>query len=207
VTGSFQDPIHLVVRRIALLGAFALPGCLREPDPGGQEGEERWPRQDNDVSGGEGEGEGEDDTGEELGHPEGLEGERLHLRGAGAPGEFDCELVWEVSGERVDGVCDDCVYTFDLDFALDAEESHRREGACSDVYGDEAATVGILADYYGYGPVVVGFDPLSGDPYMLGRASIDDDHISWRYGYVDESWGYDDGWYYTWYWSVEAELE
>lgn len=176
-------------------------GCLRDPDRGGQEGEERWP----DATVNEDAEEGADLGGGDGTGPASLTGTRSHLRGAGARGVYDCSLQWDVVGERTDW-CEDCVYAFDLTFTLRELDSEREGYACGDVYGDEAATAGVIVDYGGYGPVVVARDPYTGEAYPLGPATIDDGTLTWSYGYVNESWG-SSGTYYTWYWRVDVTLE
>ena len=185
-----------------------LVGCIRDPDPGGQEGEEITPAlEDDDVDGG-GEDGGESDTGDDgsdvsVDH---ISGERTHLRGSGNAGDYDCMLVWSLEGTAGADGCPDCTYTFDVTFSLDAESSIRDDYACDDVYATETATLGLMDDYFGYGPAVVGIYEGYPYPYLLGFAWWDDEEVGWSYGYIDEDW-WGDGTYYTWFFEVNATLE
>ena len=197
--------VRAAVGGLLPLAAVLWGGCLRDPDPGGQEGEERWPRlESDDAAGG---GETSDSGGDPVSEPEveGATGRRLHLRGHGDRGDYVCALEWAVLGAAVDDACPDCSLGFDLTFTLDVETSTREAGACDDVYGDSTGRVGLVDDYLGYGAMVVGIDPDTDTPYPLGPASLDSDSLGWSYGYRDEAWD-DDGWHDTWYWTVSLDL-
>ena len=126
------------------------------------------------------------------------------MRGSGAEGEYDCSLLWSLAGVPAAADCPDCAYTFDVTFSLDVEASHRDSYACEDVYASQTATIGLIADYYGYGPAVVGV--YEDSSYLLGFASWEGSELVWSYGYIDEAW-YGDGVYYTWFFEVSATLE
>lgn len=190
-----------------VVGLCALSACVREPDPGGQEGEEvRVAAEDDDGTAGG----GGPDTGEggEVGDldVDRISGQREHLRGEGEPGAYDCELYWSMEGDAGADGCPECRYTFNVTFRLDPLVSDRIAYACDDVYSDEAAVLGVLDDYYGYGPAVVGIYEGTSGPYMLGFAWIDGPEVGWSYGYIDEAW-WDDGVYYTWFFEVTARTE
>ena len=137
----------------------------------------------------------------------GMAGERLHLRGGGLTGAYDCDVHWSLSAQRNDDLCTDCQYAFEVVFSMVEEESSREGYACADVWGDEARQVGLVSDYFGYGAVVVGIFPEDGMTYMLGEADVSTDGISWRYGYIDEPSNYESGVYYSWYYRVDASWE
>ncbi len=63
--------------------------------------------------------------------------------------------------------------------------------------------MGLIEEYFDYGPVVVGIDPYTSEPYILGRADLRPSALSWMYGYRNETWDLDDGSYDTWYWRVD----
>lgn len=190
-------------------------GCVRAPDPGGQEGEERWPGADSEQPA-EGEDSGSDTGagGEDPGVVEGdwggfssVSGTRTHLRGIGAPGDYSCALVWQVDGVPVDSWCADCAFVFDIDYVLDTTASARDADACEEVYTDHSTSVGLMHDYNGYGPMVVGQNPYTGEPYPLGAATVGVDQLTWSYGYADELLDATYGTYGTWLWQVEVAFE
>jgi len=188
-------------------GGCALAGCLREPDPGGQEGEEIRPTgvADEGTDGDEEleSGDEGDDGDVAVDH---ISGQRRHLRGGGERGDYDCELYWSMQGDAGADGCPECIYTFSVTFGLDPVASDRDGYACDDVYSDQTATVGLMEDYYGHGPAVVGMYEEAVHPYFLGFAWIDGNEVGWSYGYIDEAW-WDDGTYYTWIFEVTATLE
>jgi hypothetical protein len=193
---------------VAVLWVVSGVACLGAQDEGGQEGEERGTRGDYGSSGSTEADPEEGDTGDPVFDPESIYGQRVHRRGVGSAGAYDCELYWTLDGHRTDDWCSDCAYAFDLQYTLDTELSTRSDVyTCGDAYFDAEATIGILLDYAGYGPMVVGRDPYSGEPYLLGGAEVDGDEISWTYGYSDEMWGDASSSYYTWYWRVDAVFE
>ena len=72
------------------------------------------------------------------------------------PNDFDCELVYAVTGDPAASACDDCAFAFDLDLAYDASQS--TNSGCSTA--DLAWTVGYVPEpdaysfpvlYYAYG--------------------------------------------------------
>jgi len=192
----------------ALVWVVSGVACLEAQDQGGQEGEERGTRSDYGSAGTSEEDPDDGETGDPVFEPEEMNGQRVHRRGVGSAGAYDCELYWAVEGERTDDWCRDCAYAFELQYTLDTELSSRTDAyTCGDAYFDSEATIGILLDYAGYGPMVVGRDPYSGEPYLLGAAHVDGQAISWSYGYADEAWGCTTSSYYTWYWRVDAVFE
>ncbi len=199
MTGARPIPrcVPLQPRLWAVGAALAWSGCLRDPDPGGQEGEEYGP--ESATSDGGGADEGEDSS---LAMATHLEGHRIHLRGSGELDDYDCEVRWSAHAARNDAACPDCAFAFDVTYTLD-DASSREGGACADVWTDNTATVGLLEEYFDYGPVVVGIDPYTSEPYILGRADLRPSALSWMYGYRNETWDLDDGSYDTWYWRVD----
>ena len=137
----------------------------------------------------------------------GMEGERMHLRGVDRSGVYECDVHWSLRAVRDDALCGDCQYAFDVAFRMDDASSMREGYACADVWGDDARQIGLVADYFGYGPVVVGIVPNEGMTYMLGEAEVSATGLAWRYGYRDVSSHYEAGIYYTWYYRVEATWE
>ena len=124
---------------------LASSGCLRDPDPGGQEGEEY--RLDNPPSeeggtfepdSGVGDSgavdDGEAETGDAAPDPDawvGWSGSFVVERGLSSdPTARDCVLVFDMDGARMDA-CTDCLATFSVTHTLRADDSQGRE-ACVD---------------------------------------------------------------------------
>ena len=125
--------------------ALAISGCLREPDPGGQEGEEfrgSDPEEENGTTVGLDSGD-EDLGGAEDGDPEtdaaeldpdewtAWAGSFVVERGLSTdPTERDCVLLFEMEGARTDA-CTDCLASFSVTHSFLADDSLGR-AVCTD---------------------------------------------------------------------------
>ncbi|HCH63404.1 MAG: hypothetical protein CL927_20750 [Deltaproteobacteria bacterium] len=196
-----------------LLAVFlAGAACVAQQDRGGQEGEEmsngELPERglDSGTAGSTpepGGDTGHDDPGVDVSSVVGFEGERVHKRGPSRTAGFDCEVYWDVNAERQDDLCPHCLYAFDVAFSLREEDSQRTGYACSDAWADDAAQVGFIADYGGYGPAVVGVVPDTLETYMLAPATVTSSGLSWTYGYMHAGGSSSSG-DATWYYRVDA---
>lgn len=140
---------------VGLWLGVCVTGCLRDPDPGGQEGEEvRNLGAVGEDAGGEGGGQAdsgsptdEGDTGsaetDDGVDASGWTGTLVVERGAGSdPEARDCVLLWVLDGGTSADDCASCDAVFDVEHTFDASGSVGRE-ACADLPDQFARTYGI----------------------------------------------------------------
>jgi len=176
-----------------VLAACAV-GCLRDPDPGGQEGEEI--RDVNHIGheedgGGVDSGTVEDvDTGDMVdgGGDDasvwaGWSGRLRVERGAGdAPGALDCAVEWEMTGTRSELDCAGCDAVFDVEHTrVDADSFGI--AACADLPESFSRTYGVVQTAGDTVELVVWDTVASFGPYAV--ADLVDGALSWQVGAVD----------------------
>ncbi len=164
---------------------LSLGGCLRDPDPGGQEGEEIWNGGSmSDEAGGIGDSGSTDpdsSEGPELAGVAHLDGRLVVERGQGAAAaDRDCVLAWTMAGERSDVACEDCAVVLDVEHSIDLSTSSGR-AACEDLPDQFLRTYALRgpgAD--GLVEVLVWSAEVGLQPYAWAVAS--DDTLEWMVG-------------------------
>ncbi|MFT5586180.1 MAG: hypothetical protein ACI9VR_003777 [Cognaticolwellia sp.] len=124
--------------------------------------------------------------------------------GKEAPGDYDCEVVWDVAGTYRD-TCADCEFAFDVALTYDAASSYDNSpgGDCSGYMADSAFGYGFSTDYQGYGPYLM-YD-YGGTWYALWGASFDgssftyDNNGALDYYYAGEYYPEYTGYYTSFY--------
>jgi hypothetical protein len=118
--------------------------------------------------------------------------------GSYGAGDYNCQLVWRLSGTPVSPYssdCDNCEFVFDVEYTVDNEFTYD-DGTC-DGYGliDHApGTYAYSSDFDGYGPAWV-FN-YYGYYYWWGTGSFDGSVFNYTYGYTDYPYN---GLYYSYY--------
>lgn len=160
-------------------------GCVADPDPGGQEGEEA-PSEETGTEHGGGDGGGDGDGGaDDLDSFSSWVGELVHERGGGrGPGVRECVLVWQSQGRPSDADCADCVFVFAVDDVLDDTRSTGVD-QCADEPRELSRNLGFVEDYLGYGPALFSVDSPSWGTYLIAPARLSDHVLTWSYGYAD----------------------
>ena len=114
-------------------------------------------------------------------------------------GSFNCQLVWDLSGNSVnpiDGDCENCEFMFDVTYTLQTASYVYDDGTC-DYYGlvgDSFGTYGYSSDFDGYGASWV--YSSYGAYYWWGSGYWDGSNFGYVYGYKDYYYG---GAYYSYY--------
>lgn len=172
-------------------------GCVRDPDPGGQEGEEVRGEQatfdDNDVEDGAGGGDdggGELDTGDEGEDTDALTtwAGRLELElGLGAEaGARDCHLVWTMEGSPSPLTCTGCTAVFEVVHVPEPSASLGAE-ACADAFAPFVRTYGLVPlDADG---VEVWVASGSAEFSQLATGTLADGALDWTAGAADAPTG------------------
>ncbi len=125
-------------------------------------------------------------------------------------GHRDCHAYWDASGTPMTP-CSGCEFAFDVYMTYNNAESY---GDMCEYYGlnaDSSYEYAYMADYYGYGPVVMmgyygawyawTYASFSGSTFSYNSDSA---YLDYPYeGYNGEYPGY----YYTYYWAGEATVQ
>ena len=119
-----------------------------------------------------------------------------------AAGDYNCQLVWDVSGTPVnpiDADCDNCEFMFDVSYSMQDEPYVFDDGTCAK-YGLDTpdGTYGYSSDLDGYGPAWV-FD-YYGAFYWWGYGDFSGSDFTYWYGISDYPYSYNgSNYYYTFY--------
>jgi len=173
----------------AILWSVCAAGCLRDPDPGGQEGEEfRATDESMDAgNGGASEPGGALDTG--YGDTESSLELRSWLgalsieRGSGAdPSARDCVLRWDMEGTPSDLDCGDCSGVFDVIHQLDRDASTGVD-VCGDLPEQFSRTYAVTLGAASSATVWVWDADAGFIPYASGAWTSD--MLTWTVGLVE----------------------
>ncbi len=180
------------------MGALGLAGCLRDPDPGGQEGEEvrgnasdAWEGVVDEGDTGQA-GTTDHDTADSGADEDSLELDasdwvswsgtlRIERGQSTDPLARDCVLVFQMEGNRLDD-CEDCLAAFTVTHTLDAAASVGRE-ACTDLPGDFSRTYAIVDGTPEAATLNVLLPDGSSSPYAVGL--LEDGALRWVVGSVE----------------------
>ena len=113
------------------------------------------------------------------------------------PNDFDCELVYAVTGDPAASACDDCAFAFDLDLAYDASQS--TNSGCSTA--DLAWTVGYVPEPDAYSFPVLYYE-YGGSWEPVFAAYFDGTTLLWAGGDYNTSTATG---YYTLYWYGDVQ--
>lgn len=167
-----------------MAGALVLAGCMRDPDPGGQEGEEfgEWANGGDDV-GAETGGDVEDatDSGGDGGVGATLVwmGEvGVEIGAATTPGEATCVYRWDTEGVASTQSCDSCLGVYAVDHTL----NHARSSlgpTCPSLPSVFSATYGVVA---GEGDQVSLVQLVGAEPEVLAEGALVGGNLTWSDG-------------------------
>ncbi len=138
------------------------------------------------------------------------------------PTQRDCEIYWNMSGERAFNDCDSCEFVFDVTMTYDSAASSDN-GTCAasnsnwpygtELMADIQFSYGYTSDYtyygYSYGPTFMvdfyGYWYPMTLFYQVGLTDLDSsDKLTYKYGYKDYEYA---GVYYTYYHYGYAQLK
>jgi hypothetical protein len=120
-------------------------------------------------------------------------------------GEFNCQIVWDLSGAAVnpmDGDCENCEFMFDVTYSLRDESYVYDDGACKSLFADSFGTYGYSSEVGGYiDQWVFGY---YGTYYPWGEGSFSGSTFTYYYGYTDYPYK---SYYYTYYQYGSIEVQ
>ena len=170
-----------------IAGALVLAGCMRDPDPGGQEGEEigEWSNGGGDVGAETG---GEVDDATDSGGDGGVGasilwmGEvSLEIGAAATPGGATCIYRWDTEGLESSRACDTCIGVYDVEHLLNASRS-TLDSSCPSLPSVFSATYGVVA---GAGDQVSLVQWVGAETEALAEGRLVDGNLTWSDGVRD----------------------
>ena len=114
-------------------------------------------------------------------------------------GEFNCQIVWDLSGtpiNPIDGDCENCEFMFDVTYTLRNESYVYDDGTCEyyGLFADSYGSYGYSSDFDGYGAAWV--YSSYGTYYWWGTGSFSSNSFMYYYGYTDYPYK---SYYYSYY--------
>ena len=108
-------------------------------------------------------------------------------------GEYNCQLVWNLSGTPINPMledCENCEFMFDVTYTLDTEFSYDdKDGTClGGGDGSSFGAYGYSSEFEGYGGSWV--TNYYGTYYWWGYGEFDGAQFKYTYGYVDYPYDY-----------------
>jgi hypothetical protein len=125
--------------------------------------------------------------------------------GAGA-GFRNCSLVWDASGTPLTP-CDGCEFAFDVAMTYNAGQSSD-DGTCAKMAADSSYAYAYNSAYGSYGSVLM--MEYNGSWYAWTYADFSGGTLTYTYGIEDYPYdmkGQYPGYYYTYYWAGQADVQ